>query len=144
MSSQLRKTDISLQGPNSSLEFYLQYRSLIRNIPLPYRTFSSSDYNDKIDESVMSKNVTLDSERGSMMAYYLGDLYNRSSNNRTQFSAKTLNRSGTSSRGEQVAEEKRKRTRMKRDSESSSQVNRRMKCVIISSLQELSHTKYDI
>jgi hypothetical protein len=123
MSSQLRLTDISLQDRNSSPEPYLQYQLLFRNIPLPYRTLSSSDYNEKIDESVMSKNVTLNSEKGSILAYFR-DLYNRSSNNRTHYSvARTLNGSGTSSHDEQTAEEKRKRTRMKRDSESSSQVN---------------------
>jgi hypothetical protein len=88
---------------------------------LPYRIFSSSDYNDKIDEPVVSKNVTFGSETDSVMAYYLVDMYSRSSNNHTQYSAQ--NSTGTSSLGEQVAEENGKKTRLKRDSESSSQVN---------------------
>lgn len=128
VSSQLGLTDILLHDPNSSLKLYSQYRSPTRNMPLPYRLISSSNYTDKIYESVTSKNVTLDSETGSVMAYQLGDLHNGSSSNRTQLSvSKTLNISGTSSRGEQDAEEKRKRARKERDSESLSQVNRRMR-----------------
>ncbi|KDR23153.1 Transient receptor potential cation channel subfamily V member 5, partial [Zootermopsis nevadensis] len=122
VSSQLGLTDILLHDPNSSLKLYSQYRSPTRNMPLPYRLISSSNYTDKIYESVTSKNVTLDSETGSVMAYQLGDLHNGSSSNRTQLSvSKTLNISGTSSRGEQDAEEKRKRARKERDSESLSQ-----------------------
>jgi hypothetical protein len=83
--------------------------------------FSLSDYGDKTDEPVISKNATFGSETDSLMPYYLVDMHNRSSNNHTQYSAQ--NRTGRSSLGEQAAEENRKKTRLKRDTESSSQVN---------------------
>lgn len=113
MSSQLRLSDISPQDSNLSLEFYFQNHSFIKNIPLPYRIFSSPDYNDQIGEPFMPTNNTLNSEVTS----YLGGMYHRNSSNHTQYSAsnKHLNYTGISSHGEEVAEEKRKNTRIKRD-----------------------------
>jgi hypothetical protein len=75
----------------------------------------------------MSKNdtVTSDSGTASVVNSYVGDIYNRSSANNTQYSVpnKRLNDSEISSYGEQPTENKKKRKRIKRDSDSSSQVN---------------------
>jgi hypothetical protein len=130
MSSQLRLSDISLQDSNLSLEFYFQNHSFIKNVPLPYRIFSSPDYNEQTDEPFMSTNSTLNSERASRS----GDTYHKNSSNLTQYSVsnKHLNEDGISSHGEEVAEEKREKTRIKRDF--SSQVNRLLTHVTISSL----------
>jgi hypothetical protein len=129
VSSQLRLADISFQDPNSSLEFYLQNQSSIRNIPLPYRVFSSPHYSHQIDEPLMPKNDTLDSETAS----YFRDTYSSNSINSTQYSVASnlFNGSGIS-HGEQIAVEKTK-IRMKRNSESSSQVKRSFNFVIVSS-----------
>jgi hypothetical protein len=85
----------------------------------------SPDYNDQTDEHFMSKNDTLDLGTAGMVNSYVGDMYSRNSPNTTQYSApnKRLNDSEFSSYGEQVAENKKKRKRIKRDSDSSSQVN---------------------
>jgi hypothetical protein len=110
MSSQLRLPDISLQDSNLSLEFYFQNHSFIKNVPLPYRIFSSSDYNDQIGEPT---NNSLNSE----VASYLSDKYRRNSSNHTQYSVSNehLNYTGMSSHAEEVADEKQKKTRIKRD-----------------------------
>jgi hypothetical protein len=96
-------------------------------MPLPYRILLSPDYSDQSDESFISKNdtVTLDSGTASMVNSYVGDKYSRNSANNTQYSVskKSLNDSEISSNGEQIAEKNKKRTRIKRDSDSSSQVN---------------------
>jgi hypothetical protein len=123
MSSQLRLPEVSLSAPNYSLELYLQNRSLIKNIPLPYRMLSSPDYNDQTDEPSMSKNdtVTLDSGTVSMVNSYVGDVYSRNFSDNKQYSVP--NRRLNESEKQQVAENKEKKARIKRDSESSSQVN---------------------
>lgn len=127
MSPQLKLPEISLSTPSSSLQLYLQNRSLNKNRPLPYRIFSSPDYSDQIDEPFTSKNdtVTLDSGTAILVNYNVGDMHSRSSANNTQYSvpSKRLNESEISSYGEQVAENKTTRKRIKRDSDSSSQVN---------------------
>jgi len=94
-------------------------------MPLPYRILLSPDYSDQIDEPLVSKNDTLDSGTASIINSYVGDKYSRNSANNTQYSVpnKRLNDSELSSHGEQVAENKKKRKRIKRDSDSSSQVN---------------------
>jgi hypothetical protein len=73
----------------------------------------------------MSKNDTLDSGTASIVNSYVGDMYSKISANNTQYSVpnKRLNDSELSSYGEQVAESKKMRKRIKRDSDSSSQVN---------------------
>jgi hypothetical protein len=80
---------------------------------LPYRIFSSPAYNDQIGEPFISTNNTLNSE----VASYLGGMYRGNSSNHTQYSVlnKHLNDTGISSHGEEVAEEKRKNTRIRRD-----------------------------
>lgn len=96
-------------------------------MPLPYRILLPPDYSDQIGEPSTSKNdtVTLNSGTDSMVNTYVGETYSRNSTNTTQFSGpnKRLNDSEFSSYGEQVAENKKKRKRIKRDSDSSSQVN---------------------
>jgi hypothetical protein len=94
-------------------------------MPLPYRILLSPDYSDHTDEPFMSKNDTLDSGTASTVNSYVGDMYSRNSANKTQYSVpnKRLNDSEVSSYGERVAENKKKRKRIKRDSDSSSQVN---------------------
>lgn len=94
-------------------------------MPLPYRILLSPDYSDQTEEPFVSKNDTLDSGTASMVNSYVGDMYNRNSANNTQYSVpnKRLNDSEFSSHGERVAENKKKRKRIKRDSDSSSQVN---------------------
>jgi hypothetical protein len=128
MSSHATLSEISLPTPSSSLEFYFQNRSLIKNIPLPYKLLSSSDYNDQIDEPIIPKNdtVTLDSGSNNMVNSFVGDVYGRNSSNNTQYSVNNrhLSESKSSSYGDQVAENKENKARIKRDSETSSQVNR--------------------
>ena len=94
-------------------------------MPLPYRILLSPDYSDQIDESFTSKNDTLDSGTASMVNSYEGDMYSRNSANNTQYSVpnKRLNNSEISSYGERVAENKKKRKRIRRDSDSSPKVN---------------------
>jgi hypothetical protein len=96
-------------------------------MPLPYKMLLSPDYSDQINETSASKNdtVALDSGTASMVNSHVGDMYSRNSANNTQYSVpnKRLNDSEFSSYGEQVAENKKKRIRIKRDSDSSSQVN---------------------
>jgi hypothetical protein len=125
MSPQLRLPENSLSTPSSSLHFYLQNRSLTKNVPLPYKILLSPDYSDHIDEPFVSKNDTLDSGTASMVNSYVGSMYSRNSANNTQYSVpnKRLNDSEFSSYGERVAENTKKRKRIKRDSDSSSQVN---------------------
>jgi len=96
-------------------------------MPLPYRILLSPDYSDQIGEPSTSKNdtVTLNAGTAIMLNTYVGDTYSRNSANTTQYSVsnKRLNDSEFSSYGEQVAENKKKRKRIKRSSDSSSQVN---------------------
>jgi len=94
-------------------------------MPLPYRILLSPDYSDQTDEPFVSKNDTLDSKTASIVNSYVGDMYSRNPANNTQYSVpnKRLNDSEFSSYGEQVAENNKKRKRIKRDSDSSSQVN---------------------
>jgi len=96
-------------------------------MPLPYRILLSPDYTDQTGEPSTSKNdtVTLNSATASMVNTYVGDTYSRNSANTTQYSVpnKRLNDSESSSYGEQVAENKKNKKRIKRDSDSSSQVN---------------------
>lgn len=84
---------------------------------------SSPDYNDQTDEPSMSKNdtVTLDSGTVSMVNSYVGDVYSRNFSDNKQYSVP--NRRLNESEKQQVAENKEKKARIKRDSESSSQVN---------------------
>jgi hypothetical protein len=94
-------------------------------MPLPYKILLSPDYSDQVVEPFISKNDTLDSGTANTLNSYEGDTYNRKSANNTQYSVpnKRLNDSEFSSYGERVAENKKKRKRIKRDSDSSSQVN---------------------
>jgi hypothetical protein len=88
---------------------------------------SSSDYSDQIDETFLSKNdtVTLDSGTVNTVNSYVGDMYSRDFSNKTHYSVSNrhLNESEISSYGEQVAEKEKQKARIKRESESSSQVN---------------------
>lgn len=99
-------------------------------MPFPYRILLSPDYNDQIGEMFISTNNTLNSKTAS----YLGDINHRNSSNHTQYvvSERQPNYTEISSHVEEVAGEKPKKTRIKKDV--SSQVNRLLTRVSIISL----------
>jgi uncharacterized protein YpmS len=129
ISSQIKLSDISLEDSNLSLELYIQNHSFIKNIPLPYKIFSSPDYNNQTGGQLMSTNNTLNSK----IVSYLRDINHKNFSKHTQYVVldKKLNDTGISSHAEEDAKEKPKRTRIKRDV--SSQVNRLLTYISIPS-----------
>jgi hypothetical protein len=127
ISSHLKLSDISHQHSNLSVELYSQNHSFIKSTPLPYRIFSSPGHNNQTGGPFMPTNNSLNTKIPS----YLGDIDHRNFSNHTQYAVldKNLSYTGISSHAEEVAKEKTKRTRIRRDV---SQVNRLLTYVSIS------------